>query len=498
MPRVQGNRLIQINKGDLLGAGSFEGDGSGRLKENISPGVTVAKFTYDGLGRLIRTERWRSGGATQVEEYYYDGVRRIQEVETTVGGTSPGTVTREYVWGPGYADEIVCQLDYSGDPLGGTGVTPETYYYLQDANYNVVAVVAPAAAGGYPAQVLYQYTYGPYGDVLAADAHPTLPLPVNRIGHQGLFFERLTTGSVDAPTLAVGARGLYHSRNRWLHTDLGRFLTRDPAEAAIPILTALAFNGDTLDGLAAGTPTLPFSPTGHYADGMNLYQFVGSNPVNRSDPLGLGSWDDPFDDVDEIIWRMAAERSTALEEGMAYWKSWAITAAKGALLAGVMATGPLGLLASGAYMMIEAGFDMYEKGEVTWKNGAEMAAGLTIVGSMALQEGLAFFEAERAALQAYKAGDMAAFAASAARPTRTVLSARALESASRGKFHNFPHSFDLHVVQNGTMTGSSGGYVQFNLRGMHNEWSGAYEIGGQLKCGGDVLLVTHRFFRPDR
>jgi len=90
--------------------------------------------------------------------------RRIREVETTTGGSSPGTVTREYVWGPGYADEIVAQLDYSADPLGGTGVTPETYYYLQDANYNVVAVVAPAA-GGYPAQVLYQYTYGPYGDL---------------------------------------------------------------------------------------------------------------------------------------------------------------------------------------------------------------------------------------------------------------------------------------------------------------------------------------------
>jgi len=27
-----------------------------------------------------------------------------------------------------------------------------------------------------------------------------------------------------------------------------------------------------------------------YADGMNLYQFVGSNPVNFTDPSGLQSW----------------------------------------------------------------------------------------------------------------------------------------------------------------------------------------------------------------
>lgn len=54
-------------------------------------------------------------GTSENVHWYYDGVRRIQEVATTTGGASPGTVTREYVWGPGYADEIVCQLDYSGD-----------------------------------------------------------------------------------------------------------------------------------------------------------------------------------------------------------------------------------------------------------------------------------------------------------------------------------------------------------------------------------------------
>lgn len=159
-------------------------------------------------------------------------------------------MTRKYVRGPGYADGIVYQLDYSADPSGGTGVEPETYYYLQDANYNVVGVVAPAASQN-PAAVLYQYTYGPYGDVLALDDFTGGTGPVNRIGHQGLFFERLTTGSVTSPMLAVGARGLYNSRNRWLHVELGRFLTRDPAGAALldviagPFFSSICFVAGT-------------------------------------------------------------------------------------------------------------------------------------------------------------------------------------------------------------------------------------------------------------
>jgi hypothetical protein len=87
--------------------------------------------------------------------------------------------------------------------------------------------------------------------------------------------------------------------------ELGRFLTRDPAEAAMPIITALAFNGDTLDAFLTG-----FSPTGHYGDGFNLYEFAGSNPVNRSDPLGL-QWG-MEDDIDDLIAEQEGHRLYAL------------------------------------------------------------------------------------------------------------------------------------------------------------------------------------------
>ncbi len=225
-----------------------------------------------------------------------------------VFATSPGTVTREYVWGPDYADEIVCQLDYSADPLGGTGVTPETYYYLQDANYNVVAVVSPGSVGVPPA-VVWQYAYEPYGRVVTAEALPPPGAPpgwappVNRVGFQGLFLEPGVFNASNAG-LSTSSMSLWCARNRFILSNIGRWLTRDPAEAAIPIITALAFNGatpyDSIDRLI---------PNEHYRDGLNLYEFVGSNPVNRIDPLGL-EWG--FDeDIDEIVGNMCGQRAAA-------------------------------------------------------------------------------------------------------------------------------------------------------------------------------------------
>ena len=49
---------------------------------------------------------------------------------------------------------------------------------------------------------------------------------------------------------------------------------------------------------------------GMYGDGMNLYQYLGSNPWTHSDPLGLSS--DPFEEIDAIIDEIMAERAGAL------------------------------------------------------------------------------------------------------------------------------------------------------------------------------------------
>lgn len=67
------------------------------------------------------------------------------------------------------------------------------------------------------------------------------------------------------------------------HVETGRFLQKDPHGTGVPLITdAYWFNGRA--------PLVNVSGFNHhqqFRDGMNLYQYLRSNPVNRSDPLGL-------------------------------------------------------------------------------------------------------------------------------------------------------------------------------------------------------------------
>ncbi len=92
-------------------------------------------------------------------------------------------------------------------------------------------------------------------------------------------------------------------RNCAYSPGLGRFLSREPNEAAMPVVSALLVNGEAAS-LALGA----FSPSGHYGDGMNLYEFGRSDPVNMRDPLGLSAVDE---DIDSLIGAIAGERAAA-------------------------------------------------------------------------------------------------------------------------------------------------------------------------------------------
>ncbi len=70
------------------------------------------------------------------------------------------------------------------------------------------------------------------------------------------------------------------------HATMGRFLQRDPgAGAGSPARIDSARP-------AVGGRFMPRDPTGNnqYADGMNLYQYVRSQPTRLVDPLGLAGW----------------------------------------------------------------------------------------------------------------------------------------------------------------------------------------------------------------
>ncbi|MDA0284411.1 MAG: RHS repeat-associated core domain-containing protein [Planctomycetota bacterium] len=139
---------------------------------------------------------------------------------------------RQHVWGLRYIDDLVLR----DRDTTGNGTLDERLYELQDANWNVTAIVNDSGT------VQQRFSYSPYG------------VPE--------FLTAAFAGSTNTKnfeTLYAGYRweddtGLFHVRNRILNPRLGIWITRDPI------------------GISAGP---------------NLYQYVMSNPIAQTDPSGL-------------------------------------------------------------------------------------------------------------------------------------------------------------------------------------------------------------------
>ena len=333
-------------------------------------GQLVAQYSYDGLGRLIRTQRPESaaGATLHVTDLYYDGVRVVQEAgwtgvipeEVAVASASGGQPTtmrlarraewfvsdsallnrwparrleREYVWGmdaAAYVDECLTQLVFvdahsenaAGEEIGDDR-SPVVLHCLNDQSASLVGLTDQAG------NLVAQYSYLPYGQTRSVEYFmpytPPDPEPYdgpptsltsskaiqaaqsNRIGHQGLRFERLDE-PFGQPLAArtSGFIGVYLARNRLYRPDLGRFISNDPNGLGGPALGAPAHSGGLLAS-SDGSPDL----AEHFASGMNTHIAFGNNPLIRRDPLGLS--DDPFDIADDFV----AEQSASTAAFMA-------------------------------------------------------------------------------------------------------------------------------------------------------------------------------------
>lgn len=71
-----------------------------------------------------------------------------------------------------------------------------------------------------------------------------------------------------------------------------------------------------------------------------------------------------------------------------------------------------------------------------------------------------------------------------------------------GGMHNFPFSFDRHVIDTGTRTIGKDGYNQYTLIGTATSGKSGANLNGVYEIGGfwtdDVFEITHRFFRPKK
>jgi len=138
---------------------------------------------------------------------------------------------------------------------------------------NEITAIADTSGG-----VVERYDYDPYGAVTVLDDDWTL----DSAGGDGL-------SDVDNEILFAGYRhdpesALYHVRFRMYHPTLGRWLQRDRVE---------------------------------YIDGMNVYEYVGSDPISLVDPLGL--WGDGTERALREL-RKEYEEAVSRNDAMAdYW-----------------------------------------------------------------------------------------------------------------------------------------------------------------------------------
>src|SRR5690606_1237021 len=142
---------------------------------------------------------------------------------------------QQFVWGLRYIDDLVLRDRDTTE----SGTLDERIYAMQDANWNVTALVDTTG------NVQKRFAYLPYGDCLELDPDFT---PYS--GSNLEWSVRFTGRELDLKT------GLQIARTRYLHILLGCWISRDPL------------------GLIAGT---------------NLYAYGSGNPIGYSDPLGLFS-----------------------------------------------------------------------------------------------------------------------------------------------------------------------------------------------------------------
>ena len=231
-----------LNQYIAVGGSTLTYDDNGNLT-----GDGTWTFAYDAENRLTSAS---TSGTTATYEYDPLGRRSAKVVnglrtEFLYDGTS-----------------VILEYDGSGAILRryvyGPGIDERLFYYdgattAETDRYAIHTdhLGSTIALTDKDGRLKERFSYGPFGET--ADT-------------SGCAY-RFTGRYLDAET------GLYYYRARYYSPDLGRFLNPDPSG---------------------------------YGDGMNLYAYVGNDPVNYTDPSGLfrfrpgGDDEDDFDDEEEL------------------------------------------------------------------------------------------------------------------------------------------------------------------------------------------------------
>lgn len=205
-----------------------------RLVKVVDPASTdtVSEYVYDGAKRQIVQASYDEGVLDETRHFYYTHSGQWQNIEERLGTTpDSASAAQQFVWGLRYVNDcVVRDRDTDNDDE-----FDERLYALQDANWNVDAVVDIGGA------VQERFIYPAYGVPLALSAEWEQQSEVLawEILYGSYRFELKT--------------GLYHVRRRALNPVIGSWIQRDPL------------------GLAPD---------------INLYRYVNSMPLMTTDPFG--------------------------------------------------------------------------------------------------------------------------------------------------------------------------------------------------------------------
>jgi len=276
--RTAGHQIFEYHKkpeptydrrGNLMQDGQliYHYDALDRLSavDNAS-GIPIARYFYDALNRRIAKEIYKKNGGWTHIDYRYDGWELVDIVEANQ--------QIQYVSEDRLDGIVAMRVTINGLEQG--------YYLHRDRLGNVISV--SDAAG----KIVERYAYDPFGQ----------PQTISKMGNVRMF-----TGQVyDAET------GLYYMRNRYYSPRLRQFLTRDPigykallySPSSVPMPVGFSFHrslGATthaslpnqMGGMLLDTSLYVSNLLAQNGVGVetNLYTYVGNNPLNETDPLGL-------------------------------------------------------------------------------------------------------------------------------------------------------------------------------------------------------------------